>query len=170
MNFEEEIKTLRENVDKYVSEIIEKIENLKKQKEEAEKPKDHFWKTEKGQTYLFIRDFEVEVTTNTKTVYDNKRIESANCYSLDEKEIAEKDAAKLRARQIIQRTADKLHGGRHFFDPMKYNYAVDVQWNKFRITNLDVTNTGAIYYKTKELAEQCLELCEAEYKILLGVE
>lgn len=164
MNFEEEIKTLRENVDKYVSEITEKIEKLKKQKEEAEKPKDHFWKTEKGQTYLFIRDFEVEVTTNTKTVYDNKRIESANCYSLDEKEIAEKDAAKLRARQIIQRTADKLHRYRYEYIDGKDNYLIgdmkEVYYAEFKGSD--------IYFESIELAEECRDICKNEYEILLG--
>lgn len=170
MNFEEKLKQLQE---KYRS-LGDEIDELIIAKQEAEKPKNRFWKPEVNETYYSIT-YEGNIHKFYASPHHStsNSILNANCYRESEIELAEKDAKRMQARQIIQRTADHLHGERYDYEQDGINYipfySKDI--GGFEIENSSFsTNVGGIYFATKELAQRCLEDCEREYKILLGVE
>lgn len=151
-------------------ELGEQIEALKNEMGNSGEIK-RFWKPKIDETYIYITAmFGHSDTTMRDGEIDSRLTNAANCYKESEKELVEKDVARMKARQIIQRTADMLHGKRYEFRYDFNNYAV---WSSDKgtliIGNWDQRMFGAIYFETKELAERCLKDCEAEYKILLGV-
>lgn len=169
MNFDEKLKEL----EKICNELVDKIDELKKEKQEAEKPKNRFWMPVSDEKYFSITthyNISEYKSYDRKELSDNIRQSAANCYRESEKELAEKDAKRMQARQIIQRVADQLHGERYEFEKNQYNACICYMNGYLTSGRSTKINEGNIYFRTRELAEQCLELCEEEYKILLVVE
>lgn len=167
MNFEEKLKEL----EKICNELVDKIDQLKKEKQEAEKPKNRFWKPEVNETYYSIT-YEGNIHKFFVSPHHSisNSILNANCYRESEKELAEKDAKRMQARQIIQRVADQLHGYRYEFKEGEFNNCVCYMSGLITAGRSTTVNEGNIYFESLKIAQKCLELCEAEYKILLGVE
>lgn len=162
--FEDQLKIL-DRQKELVSEQIDKCkEELVKQDSER------FWKPEVRELYIILDILgNIHETTNTGGTTDANLISHANCYKASEKELAIKDAAKIRARQIIQRTADHLHGKRYEFVKNKYNNHVRYINGNLSCAESSVNNTGNIYFESIEIAQKCLDLCKKEYEIFLDI-
>ena len=76
-----------------------------------------------------------------------------------------------KARESIQETADKLHGGRFYFDGGETCHFIvyDYVSSKFRIQPMHTLGMDTIVFKDQFIAYKCYELCENEFNFLFRV-
>lgn len=168
MDILDELKSMKEKIEILIKQQEERACEVQSSCEDDYKPV--FWQPKEGDEFLHINDWFGVVKTKWE-MFDSK-IDEANCYPMNQLEVAKLDAEKAGARQIIQRTADHLHGFRMGLDHESESFAISYLYNESRFSVYKTTSVirDCIYFASKAMAEECLSRCTKEFEILFGVD
>ncbi len=168
MDILDELKSMKEKIEILIKQQEERACEVQSSCEDDYRP--IFWQPKENERYVYINDmFHTNVTRWGPL---DSRLDEANCYHEDHISIANSDAKKIRARQIIQRTADYLHGFRMGLDHESESFAISYLYNNSRFSVYKTTSVirDCIHFASKEIAEECLRRCTKEFEILYEID
>jgi len=145
------------DIDDQKKELQAKLEEINK------KPEFSWWVPKLGEDCVVDEYYYIDTATDGEDPLYKANCYEFNAYGLD---LRDYDFEAWKARQRIQRTADKLHGFRYEFQKDQANYFIRIDRDLCIDANTTMKIHFVIYFELEETAKECLELCRKDFEFL----